>query len=105
MIVLGIHLFGTGSKTTYISSLTTWLFIYRPLQSTFYIRFWALQTLGTGLSGRLMVLATPTASFGSRLPLPLTKIQKNHKLYSPSIGVRRLQFRIRTCYSYLMPKT
>lgn len=86
MIAHGGLLCGMGFRGTRILLLTTWFYVCGPLQSTFYARCLASRTRGTGLSGRRGVLATPTPSFGFRLPCPLTRRQRKPELNSPSIG-------------------
>jgi hypothetical protein len=89
---------GMGSKTTCISPLTTCLFVYMPLLSTFYIRFWALRTRRTNLSGRPAGSGHSHGLFWNPTPRPSTKIQTNYGPNLPSIRVSRLRPRTRTRY-------
>ena len=103
MIGRGGRSSGTEFKGTRTSSLTTWSFAYEPSPSTSYVRYSGLRTRGTGWSGRPVVRATLTPSFGSPPHLLSTRRRRNPERDSPSIGVRSSPPGIRTRYGCRMP--
>ena len=68
--MLSANLSRTWFRTIYILLPTTWIFGSGSLKSMSYDYSLAIQMSGPSTSGRLVALATYTASFGSYLHPP-----------------------------------
>jgi hypothetical protein len=102
MIVFGANLSRTWFRTTYISSLITWISVSSFSKSTFYGYSLVIRTSSPSTNSKLEVLVIYTIFFGSYLYLPLILLQPIRELNLPSIRIGISRPGIRISYGSLM---